>query len=198
MDQTQVPRRTRQPRISLNEMTAIAQEYCNLVENLETNGMGDAWIQRMGRLLPRLHSAIILLETPQQYTYTHQLDNDDRRCELFMRLNEFFLSDRLIWPDFGKNELKSKKNQSQLYKGDLKVQMCESLAYDFTDMYFDLKQGLDLLTIYPNQPNHAANNWRSSFFYHWGRQLVDAEHWLYAVGCCDREITMDTQSSQSI
>ena len=191
MDQTQAPNRTRQPRISLNEMTTIAREYCGLVENLETNGIGNAWILRMGRLLPRLHSAIILLETPQQYTYTHQLDNDDRRCELFMRLNEFFLSDRLIWPEFETYEPEVKKNE-------LKVQMCESLAYDFTDMYFDLKQGLELLTLYPNQPNHAANNWRSSFFYHWGRQLVDAEQWLYAVGCCDQEIGSDNLTSQPV
>jgi hypothetical protein len=109
------------------------------------------------------------------------MENDDVRCELFMRLNEFFLSDQHIWPDFDKY--------------DLKLHMCESLAYDFTDMYFDLKRGLELLDIYPNQPNQAASNWRSSFFYHWGRQLVDAEGWLYAVGICDSNSNMADFSS---
>jgi hypothetical protein len=173
MDQPQSPSTTRIPRVSLNEMTDIAREYCELIENLEMSDFGDVWIQRMGKILPKLHSTIVLLDTPRQYTYIHHLENDDKRCELFMRLNEFFLSDPLIWPDFNKY--------------DLKLRMCESLAYDFTDMYFDLKQGLELLTIYPNQPNHAANNWRSSFFYHWGRHLVDAESWLYAVGFCDQK-----------
>ena len=164
-------------------MTSIAREYCDLVENLETSNLGKAWIQYMGKLLPKLHTAIVLLETPQQYTYTHHLESDDIRCELFMRLNEFFLSDQLIWPDFDKY--------------DLKLHMCESLAYDFTDMYFDLKRGLELLDLYPNQPNHAASNWRSSFFYHWGRQLVDAEGWLYAVGFCDRKSSPEEFSSKT-
>jgi len=184
MDSTQTSHETRQPRVSLHEMTTIAQEYCDLVENLENNNTGEAWIQHMGKLLPRLHSTVILLETPQQYTYTHQLENDDRRCELFMRLNEFFLSDHQHWPD--------------IERSDLKIQMCESLAYDFTDMYFDLKQGLELLRLYPNQPNHAAHNWRSSFFYHWGRQLVDAERWLFTVGCCDQDISKDAVTSHSM
>ncbi|HEY5601919.1 MAG TPA: DUF5063 domain-containing protein [Gammaproteobacteria bacterium] len=156
---------------SLSGMVSIANRYCQLIDSLETNPPGEAWIQQMGQLLPQLHAAIVLLDTPQQYSYSHQLENDDVRCELFMRLNQFFLSDQAIWPDFDKY--------------DTKLHMCESLAYDFTDMYFDLKRGLDLLDLYPNQPNHAASNWRSSFFYHWGRQLVDAEGWLYAVGLRD-------------
>jgi hypothetical protein len=85
-----------------------------------------------------------------------------------MRLNEFFLSDQELWPDFEKY--------------DLKLNMCESLAYDFTDMYFDIKWGLNLLEQYPQNPHFAASNWRSSFLYHWGQQLVDAEGWLYALG----------------
>jgi hypothetical protein len=153
---------------SLSGMVNTAQEYCRLIENLESSPPGETWIQQMGQLLPKLHAAIVLLDTPQQYSYSHHLECDDVRCELFMRLNEFFLSDQNIWPDFDKY--------------DLKLHMCESLAYDFTDMYFDLKRGLDLLDLYPNQPSQAASNWRSSFLYHWGRQLVDAEGWLYAVG----------------
>ncbi|MCI0507196.1 MAG: DUF5063 domain-containing protein [Gammaproteobacteria bacterium] len=169
------------PMDSLSGMASIAYEYCQLIENLETNPLGDTWIQQMGQLLPKLHAAIVMLDTPQQYSYTHHLENDDIRCELFMRLNEFFLSDQTIWPDFDKY--------------DLKLHMCESLAYDFTDMYFDLKRGLDLLDLYPHQPNHAASNWRSSFFYHWGRQLVDAEGWLYAVGLRDSNSSLAELSS---
>jgi len=156
------------PPSTLSGMACIAREYCTLVENLETDSIGDQWIQSMGRLLPKLHATIVLLETPELYSYSHQAESDDIRCELFMKLHEFFLSDHNRWPDFDKD--------------DVKFHMCESLAYDFTDMYFDLKRGLQLLDLYPNQPNQAACNWRASFFYHWGRQLVDAEGWLYAVG----------------
>ncbi|NOZ53844.1 MAG: DUF5063 domain-containing protein [Gammaproteobacteria bacterium] len=156
------------PTSTLKGMAYIAREYCALIENLETNSIGDQWIRSMGRILPKLHTAIVLLETPEHYSYSHQAESDDVHCELFMKLNDFFLSDHNIWPDFDKD--------------DVKCRMCESLAYDFTDMYFDLKHGLELLDLYPNQPSQAACNWRASFYYHWGRQLVDAEGWLYAVG----------------
>jgi hypothetical protein len=171
MDEIVEPVKTHRPKASLAEMTAIAREYCELIENLESGTSSEAWIKHMGKLLPKLHTTVILLESPQPTSFSQYLENDDVRCELFMRLNEFFLSNQEIWPDFDKY--------------DLKIHMCESLAYDFTDMYFDLKRGLELLEIYPNQPNHAASDWRSSFFYHWGRQLVDAEGWLHAVGYCE-------------
>jgi len=177
MEDVMDPVKTNRPMASLAEMTSIARRYCELIENPETGTSGKSWFQRMGQLLPKLHTTVILLETPQQVSYSQYLENDDVRCELFIRLNEFFLSDQQVWPD--------------LDKYDLKIQMCESLAYDFTDMYFDLKRGLELLNIYPNQPNQAASDWRSSFFYHWGRQLVDAEDWLYAVGYCDSKVSLD-------
>ncbi|MEJ2180057.1 MAG: DUF5063 domain-containing protein [Gammaproteobacteria bacterium] len=181
MEDVKEPVKKLQAMSSLTEMSDIARKYCQLIDQLETSSASETWIKQMGQLLPKLHTAIVLLETPQQYSYSHQMENDDVRCELFMRLNEFFLSDQHIWPDFDKY--------------DLKLHMCESLAYDFTDMYFDLKRGLELLDIYPNQPNQAASNWRSSFFYHWGRQLVDAEGWLYAVGICDSNSNMADFSS---
>jgi len=181
MDDVIDPVKTNRPKASLAEMTRIAREYCELIENLENGASGETWIKRMGQLLPKLHTTVILLESPPQTSYSQHLENDDVRCELFIRLNEFFLSDQQIWPDFDKY--------------DLKLHMCESLAYDFTDMYFDIKRGLDLLDIYPNQPHHAASDWRSSFFYHWGRQLVDAEGWLYAVGYCDSKVGLDEINS---
>ena len=181
MEDVKDPVKKLQAMSSLTEMSDIARKYCQLIDQLETSSTSETWIKQIGQLLPKLHTAIVLLETPQQYSYSHQMENDDVRCELFMRLNEFFLSDQHIWPDFDKY--------------DLKLHMCESLAYDFTDMNFDLKRGLELLDIYPNQPNQAASNWRSSFFYHWGRQLVDAEGWLYAVGICDSNANMAGFSS---
>lgn len=149
-------------------MIQTAKEFCALIEQLEDVNSQEHWIQRMGALLPQLHSSIVLLHSPTKLVYTYPFENDDTRCELFMRLNEFFLSDQELWPDFEKY--------------DLKLNMCESLAYDFTDMYFDIKWGLNLLEQYPQNPHFAASNWRSSFLYHWGQQLVDAEGWLYALG----------------
>jgi len=147
MDEIVEPVKTNRPKASLAEMTAIAREYCDLIENLESGSSSENWIKHMGQLLPKLHTTVILLESPQAVSYSQYLENDDVRCELFMRLNEFFLSNQQIWPDFDKY--------------DLKLHMCESLAYDFTDMYFDLKRGLELLDIYgaPVSFITGADNW---------------------------------------
>ncbi|MGD8558060.1 MAG: DUF5063 domain-containing protein [Gammaproteobacteria bacterium] len=168
---------------SLYKMANIARDYCQLIDSLSADTNSEIWIRQMGKLLPQLHTAIVLLESPRQYTYAHHLENDDIRCELFLRLNELFSKDHYLGGGFKKDELKR--------------QMCESLAYDFTDMYFDLKRGLELLNLYPRQPNQAANDWRSSFFYHWGRHLVDAESWLYAAGFRDSRSAVNACSSMN-
>jgi len=57
-------------------------------------------------------------------------------------------------------------------------QLCERMADNLADMYFDLKHGLDLLW---ENPQRASENWQYSFYSHWGKHLLDAECWLRAV-----------------
>jgi hypothetical protein len=55
--------------------------------------------------------------------------------------------------------------------------MSGSLADDLTDIYFELKRGLCLLS--SADPDAVARFWQSGFTAHWGQHLVDAERHLY-------------------
>ena len=54
--------------------------------------------------------------------------------------------------------------------------MSGSLADDLTDIYCELKSGLNILD---EEPSLALNNWRSTYRMHWGQHLVDASRHLY-------------------
>ena len=145
------------------QMTTVAREYCGLIENCNLFDGEQYWLRRMEKLLPRLHAAAVSLDS-SNINQGYDLPNDDMRCELFMRLNQLLYNDCILWLD--------------LDRADVKQSMCESLADDFTDIYFDVKTGLDKLE---HNTSMAMGIWYSSFYTHWGQHLVDAETWLHAV-----------------
>ena len=149
------------------QMATAVKEFCSLIDHLNSDDHEHYWLRRMEKVLPRLHSAVVSLDAPETDNVNYNLPNDELRCELFMRINQLLLSDGVLWSDFDKSTLKQ--------------DFSERLADDFTDMYFDLKRGLDLLDQHPENPSAAASNWRNSFYLHWGEHLVDAEGWLHAV-----------------
>jgi hypothetical protein len=59
------------------------------------------------------------------------------------------------------------------------MHMSGSLADDLTDIYFDLRHGLELFD--EIWPQRAAQVWQRSYRVHWGQHLVDAERHLYAL-----------------
>ena len=59
-----------------------------------------------------------------------------------------------------------------------------SLADDLTDIYFELKRGLNLLDA--AGPDEVAHLWELGFQQHWGQHLVDAERHLYALKINDQ------------
>ena len=147
-----------------DQMAAVVRDYCDLIENCSVHYSETYWLRHMAKLLPRLHLAVVSLEGAN-LIHTYDLPNDDLRCELFMCLNQRLHNDNLLW--------------SNLDRTDVKQRMCESLADDFTDIYFDTKFGLELLD--RQETSLAMDNWYSSFYNHWGQHLVDAESWLHAV-----------------
>lgn len=153
--------------VQCDQMARAVKEYCGLIDRFNSVGQGQYWLRRMEKLLPRLHAAVVSLDVPDTDRINYNLPNDDMRCELFMNLNQVLLCDDILWCDFDKPTIKQ--------------DMCERLADDFTDMYFDLQHGLQLLDKHPNQPRVAACNWHHSFYLHWGEHLVDAEGCLHAV-----------------
>lgn len=151
-------------------MAQTAREYCELIEDLESEA--DAWLERISRLLPLLHAAVMDLppaSSPAPALAASHPD-DDSRFDLFQRLAGRLGSRDSYWLEF---------DTAQDEPG-----MTGSLADDFTDIYFDLTGGLCLFDA--ARPEQAAVLWRSSFQVHWGQHLVDAARQLYALRATNR------------
>lgn len=148
-------------------MVSAAIEYCQLIDHCHNDSSNRYWLRRMEKLLPRLHTAILCLHVPTVNHRLYDFPDDDQRCDLFMKLNELLWNDDILWSEFDRKEIKQC--------------MCDCLADDFTDIYFDLRKGLHLFHQHPENLTMATNLWHSSFYAHWGQHLMDAESWLHAV-----------------
>lgn len=158
--------------LQCSRMAIVAAEYCRFIDNF--NGRDRAidrrinWLHRLEKLLPRLHVAVIALTESTENAQAYWLHDDDKRCELFLRLDVILQSDERLWAAYEVNSHRQQSRQA----------LCERMADNLTDMYFDLKRGLELMR---ESPEKAASNWQSSFYAHWGKHLLDAECWLHAV-----------------
>ena len=158
--------------LQCRRMAMVAAEYCTFIDGFNGKDYGTDqrvnWLMRLEKLLPRLHVAMIALEQSVGNVNNYQFHNDDQRCELFLRLNTTLQSDRNLWDAYEENRTRRQSRQ----------ELCERMADNLTDMYFDLKQGLKLVDA---NPVYAASEWQRSFYAHWGKHLLDAECWLHAV-----------------
>ena len=154
------------------QMARAAEEYCHLIDDFEPGSMAREWWLRLERLLPQLHVAVIALADSNDGRTTYSLPDDELRFELYMRLHDRLHANPLLW--------------SSLCEYRLLVRLCDRLADDLTDMYFDLRRGLELLKDDPDNPERAADDWQSSFRAHWAQHLLDAERWLQAVAAAER------------
>lgn len=146
-------------------MASVAREYCRLVDDFDGFTLNRTWAEHMISLLPRLHIAVIALNGVDYQYSEYDFPDDDARCELYMHLHTVMGGDATIW---------SSGDSLLLYDT-----VCDRLADDLTDMYFDLKGGLEIIE---QDPQQAMHTWQCSFYWHWGRHLLDAEHWLHTVG----------------
>lgn len=143
-------------------MTEIARDFCAHVESFDA-GQIDDWLHRMATMLPRLHEAARELGKMQSVNIHERNPEDEGRFELFTRLYEA-LGER----DGYNYEFDARDGH----------RLSGSLADDITDIYFDLKRGLELLDQYPAEPAIAASDWQQSFEFHWRHHLIDAERQL--------------------
>jgi len=145
-------------------MASVAREYCALID-----GERDAdWIQQLAKLLPRLHVAVTALSAPSNDGRALLVYDDEKRCNMFLHMSTDLQDDRKLHAAFMAMSVES-------YRWP---QLCDRMADNLADMYFDLRHGLDLLW---ESPQHASENWQYSFYSHWGRHLLDAECWLRAI-----------------
>ena len=147
-------------------LASSAGEYCDLIDHLD-QVKGD-WLDNLAVLLPRIHAAISSMEGDDVDKCPIITGSDldlDRRFELYSRLRKLLGDHDGYMLDFDKPE-------------DLDG-VSGSLADDFTDIYFELKKGLDVLGTEPDALSDAVCVWYGSYLWHWGQHLVDAEKHLY-------------------
>jgi hypothetical protein len=144
----------------INELENLARDYCDLVD-AQSKDDGE-WLKRVASLLPKLNAAVTSLNISDSGPeYCMQIDLDER-FELFTRLRKILGDRDGYWMEFDVAE----DGQS----------MSGSLADDLTDIYCELKHGLDLIE---GEPERAVEDLFTGYHLHWGKHLIDAERHLY-------------------
>ncbi len=113
---------------TLTEMVGVAEHYCKLIEGLADDS--DQWLAALYQLMPRLHSAVTLLNTYNTGDLQISGVDLDERFELYSRLRKRLGERDSYWLEFDATPEE--------------MHMSGSLADDLTDIYFDLQHGLTI------------------------------------------------------
>ena len=146
-------------------MVEVAKAYCELIEQTARNNPPQGWLNNVAALLPRINAAVASLEGESQDGFSPSPDMD-ARFDLYARLHDLLGELDAYWLEFDPI-------------GD---EACRSgsLADDLTDIYCELKSGLELVRRKDgnNGTRKAVANWRTGYRQHWGRHLMDAQRHL--------------------
>jgi hypothetical protein len=152
-----------------NDLLDIAREYCVLIEALQTGDRGP--LADLNGLLPRLHAAMTTISPANDARGAGPSADLDQRFELFSRLRALLGDLDAYWMEYDVTPNRQ--------------EMSGSLADDLTDIYYELKEGLEQLDRSAD-PGPTLGSWHSGFCKHWGQHVVDAERHLYALAARDR------------
>jgi hypothetical protein len=152
-----------------SELMAIARRYCELIEALDHGNREP--LQQLNTLLPRLHAAMTAVNAATDGSVEVGEADLDHRFELFSRLHGLLGDLDAYWMEYDVTPDRQ--------------EMSGSLADDLTDIYCELKTGLDR---FDQTEDHTRTlvRWRTGFCRHWGQHVVDAERHLYALAARDR------------
>lgn len=149
------------------------REYCRLIESARADD--DDWLNELTQVLPRIH-ALMVSQGPSSSVFGHDAELDlDSRFELFSRLHKILGERDSYWLEFDT----PREN----------LPATGSLADDLTDIYCDLRLGLNQLAS-NSDPSGTVRRWRDGFHSHWGQHLLDAERHLYALNSRNRLVLM--------
>ncbi len=147
---------------NFSTMVETAREYCRIIESLGSDNQD--WLVRVFSLLPRLHAEITAQLKQNGETATPLDANLENRFELFTALHRLLGERDAYWMEY--DMLHDEEHKSG------------SLADDLTDIYCELKSGLNQLD-QESDSRRIFGNWKHGYQMHWGRHLVDAERHLY-------------------
>lgn len=150
-----------------NRFAESVTDFCRQVEGYAAfEGDGKTWLQQIGRLMLELEQRIQpLLRSNASDTEYSMLQDLEARFALYQKLKSFLGPLDDYW------------SEGDLEAGDgLKT---GSLADDITDVYFDLKRGLNLHVAGPEHEAQALSMWVFSYRVHWEQHLRDATKQLF-------------------
>jgi hypothetical protein len=147
-------------------MINAAKEYCLLVEHLETY-QNNQWLADAARILPRIQASMAYLDDSEiEYSYFALPDLEDR-FELYCQLKDRFGDDDAYWLEYDSNAALE--------------EITGSLASDFSDIYFELKRGLNLLNTGGGEDKDVLRLWQTGYVLNWGQHLLNAQKHLYSL-----------------
>ncbi len=157
--------------VQFMELVQTANRFCGLIDGIQRS---DNWLDQLSRLLPRLHAEVVVLPDPGGGVIPPETGDFDDRFDLFSELRVRLGERDMYWLEYD--------NPADVVTGE--EHRTGSLADDLTDIYFELKRGLELLDT--TGPDEVAHLWEEGFKKHWGQHLVDAERHLYALKVNDQ------------
>ncbi len=149
--------------VEFRELVETARQYCGLIDRIAA---GTDWLAPVFQILPRLHARVVSLRDSGGVGFPPDSSDLDARFDLFSRLRMQLGEQDMYWLEFDNPD-------------DAAEHLSGSLADDLTDIYFELKRGLQLLDT--AGPEVVAHLWERGFEQHWGQHLVDAERHLYSL-----------------
>ncbi len=144
------------------KLIAAIRAFCLMVDYLESY-QPLVWLREMYHLLPQIEAGMNRLDLEVGYSF-FVLPDLDWRFRMFCRLKAFLGE----WDEYA-------------LAGDCSDDPADftgSLADDFTDLYFELRRGLDLCDAEAEDPLPALTLWRTGYVLHWNRHLCEARQRL--------------------
>lgn len=159
--------------VQFMELVETARQYCHLIDRMTSS---TDWLAPLFKILPRLHAGIVALRASAAGRVPPEPADFDDRFDLFSQLRTRLGERDTYWLEFDDPAWPSEDAEHRT----------GSLADDLTDIYFELKRGLNMLDADAAGPDRVAHLWELGFRRHWGQHLVDAERHLYALRVNDQ------------
>lgn len=152
--------------IHLSQLEDAARDFCLLIEYVELY-KDQQWLPDLARILPRIQSCMTHLDDLRMECSFFLLPDLEERFELYCRLK-----DRLGVHDSYPMEFEGNSAQDE---------MTGSLAADLSDIYFELKRGLNFANHTDTCKLDLLKLWQTGYLLHWGERLLNAQKHLFSL-----------------
>lgn len=150
----------------LSQMEEAARDFCLLIDHLELY-KDEQWLADVARILPRIQSSMTHLDDPDiEYSF-FSLPDLEERFELYCRLKDRLGAYDSYWLKYDRNLANE--------------EMTGSLASDLSDIYFELKRGLNLMASGEATRLDLLRLWQTGYILHWGEPLINAQKHLFSL-----------------